>query len=219
MTNKRSKAAELAKEFSNRHDPGGWFEELYRYAKGDPNKIPWVDMAPNPNLVSWLDRNKIDPAGKTALKIGCGLGDDAEELSKRGFKVTAFDISQTAINWCKKRFPNSDVKYLTIDLLGDRTSLNHNFDFVLESYTLQVLPEKLLNQAIRRIANFVMPGGTLLVICRGRNADEKIENPPWPLSKEKADKFKNHGLTEISFEDFLDSEEPPVRRFRVEYKR
>ena len=33
------------------------------------------------------------------LRIRPGLGDDAEELVRRGFDVTAFDISDTAIQW------------------------------------------------------------------------------------------------------------------------
>ena len=44
------------------------------------------------------------------------------------------------------------------------------FHFVLESCTLQVLPPHLREQAMRRIASFVAPGGTLLVIARGPRA-------------------------------------------------
>ena len=36
-----------------------------------------------------------------ALIIGCGLGDDAIGLENIGFTVTAFDISQHCIDWCK----------------------------------------------------------------------------------------------------------------------
>jgi len=42
---------------------------------------------------------------------------------------------------------------------------------------------------------------------------------PWPLTKEEMSLFEAHGLKEISFEDFMDSEEPPVRRFRATYYR
>ena len=48
--------------------------------------------------------------GKKALKIGCGLGDDAEYLTETGMEVTAFDISETAIRWCHERFPDSRVE-------------------------------------------------------------------------------------------------------------
>jgi hypothetical protein len=42
---------------------------------------------------------------------------------------------------------------------------------------------------------------------------------PWPLTKEELTDFLRLGLREVSFEDYLDDEVPPVRRFRVEYRR
>jgi hypothetical protein len=74
-------------------------------------------------------------------------------------------------------------------------------------------------EAIRRISDFVAPDGTLLVICRGREENDEYDNPPWPLSKKYLDNFKSHGLKEISFEDYHDNEDPPVRRFLIEYKK
>lgn len=219
MESNRAKARGIAKQYLERGDPTGWFEALYSAANGDANMIPWADMVPNPNLVSWLDCQKILGDGKRALKIGCGLGDDAEELARRRFDVVAFDISETAIKWCNARFPESRVKYIVEDLFESSASWDSMFDFVLESYTLQVLPRELRNKAIAQIARFVAPGGTLLVICRGRDSGEHKEDMPWPLTKNELDAFKEHGLTEISFKDYMDQEQPPVRRFRIEYHR
>ena len=33
------------------------------------------------------------------------VGDDAEYLASRMARVTAFDVSPTSIDWCRKRFP------------------------------------------------------------------------------------------------------------------
>ncbi len=44
-------------------------------------------------------------------------------------------------------------------------------------------------------------------------------NMPWPLTKEDLDVFKSAGLRQVQFEDYFDQEEPPPRRFRVEYQR
>ena len=43
---------------------------------------------------------------------GCGMGDDAIELERLGFVVTAFDVSHTAIKLCKERFPQSKVSFV-----------------------------------------------------------------------------------------------------------
>jgi SAM-dependent methyltransferase len=213
----------IAREIAHRHltagDLLGWFEELYARAAGDASIIPWADLTPNPNFVSWLDQHQIDGDGRAALKVGCGLGDDAEELTRRGFRTTAFDISPSAIAWCKTRYPKSVVSYVAADLLHAPLEWRGKFDFVLESYTLQVLPPKIRREAIEQIASFVACRGTLLVIARGREPSDPEGNMPWPLTKDELEVFRSCGLSEVHFEDYLDNETPPVRRFRVTYRK
>lgn len=218
MESARGKARQIADEFLRKGDPTGWFEVLYALSAGDEQLIPWADMAPNPGLVAWVAQNHIRGDGKKALVIGCGLGDDAEELARAGFDVMAFDISKTAINWCKKRFDQSKVQYGVADLFASPASWVSAFDFVLESCTLQVLPETLRPQAIEHIAGYVAAGGMLLVICRGRDESDDPGSMPWPLTREDLMLFCDVGLQEIRFEDYMDQEQPPVRRFRVEYR-
>ena len=213
---KRTTAREAAAKAVEAGEPLRWFEELY--ASGDAATIPWADLEPNPNFVSALKNMDPPSAGLRALKVGCGLGDDAEELARQGFEVTAFDVAPAAIEWAKKRFPDSAVDYQTADLLNPPRKWKRAFDFVLESYTLQVLPASLRREAMTRIASFVKPGGTLLVIARARHVHEPIGRMPWPLTREELLWFGRLGLEEESFEDFQDNEDPPVRRFRVAYR-
>jgi ubiquinone/menaquinone biosynthesis C-methylase UbiE len=154
-----------------------------------------------------------------AIKIGSGLGDDAEELSRRGYETTAFDISESAIELSQKRFPESSVSYIVADLFSAPTEWKAKFDFVLESYTLQVLPPILRAKAVRCITSFVASSGTLLVITRGREPSDPEGKMPWPLTKNEMSLFGAYGLKEVSLEDFMDNEEPPVRRFRATYYR
>ncbi len=165
----------------------------------------------------WLDRHSVVGSGRKALKVGCGLGDDAEELSLRGFDTTAFDISPTAIAWCHRRFPASSVRYVEADLLRPPGDWARGFDLVVESYTLQVLPPELRGDAMRRVAGFVASGGTLLMIARGREPFEPKGAMPWPLTRAELTVFEEVGLTMMEFEDYSDDESPPVRRFRVSY--
>lgn len=197
----------------------GWFEVLYAPTGGDASSIPWADLAPNPNLLDWLDEQCVSGSSRRALKVGCGLGDDAEELSRRGFATTAFDISPSAVRWCRERFPESSVQYVEADLLQPPAEWARGFDFVLESYTLQVLPPSLREEAIHRLADFVAPGGTLLLITRGRESADQEGTMPWPLTTQELLVFTEDGLTEVRFDDYVDDESPPVRRFRVTYAR
>jgi SAM-dependent methyltransferase len=215
----RAKAQQLAHEFVQRGDATGWFERLYTEAQGNEQAIHWADMVSNPNLVQWLDRRNVQGKGKLAVVVGCGLGDDAEELAHRGFEVVAFDIAPTAIDWCQKRFPHSEVAYVVADVLDAPSAWQGSFDFVLEAYTLQVLPASVRRKAIACIAGLLAKEGTLLVICRGRSPEEPPGKMPWPLTKEDVEVFKSTGLRQVRFEDYFDQEEPPKRRFRVEYQR
>jgi len=215
----RKFARKLAREYIDRGDATGWFEALYSEAAGDPSIIPWADLKVNPGLEEWLVRRKIQGDGKKALKVGCGLGDDAERLAELGFEVTAFDIAPSAINWCRKRFPESRVIYLVRDLFHAPQEWRGAFDLVLESYTLQVLIGDLRKSAIECTSSFVAPGGTLLVIARGREIADPPGEMPWPLVRDELKEFEAQGLKEVSLERYFDQEDPPVLRFRAEYTR
>ena len=93
----RAIAREIARKYLEEGDPLGWFEALYSQAGENTSVIPWADLEPGPKLIEWLNRPGVAASGK-ALIVGSGLGDDAEELSRRGFRTTGFDISESAIS-------------------------------------------------------------------------------------------------------------------------
>ena len=214
----RTRARQLAQAYIERQDPTGWFEALYAAADGDPSHLSWADLVANPGLVEWLASYQAD-GKEQAVVVGCGLGDDAEELARRGFEVVAFDISETAIRWCKKRFPNSEVTYAVANLFQLPPDWVGAFDLVLEAYTLQVLPPELVVEAIERITCLTAPGGTLLIICRGRDMTEDSGQMPWPLTQSELVQVQSFGMEQVSFKDYLDQETPPVRRFRAKYRK
>jgi SAM-dependent methyltransferase len=215
----RARARELAAEYIEKGDPLGWFEALYREAEGGEIVVPWVDRRPNPHLTDFWNSHPLQSSGKSALVIGSGLGDDAEQLAGWGFKTIGFDISPTAIEACQKRFPKSSVEYVAADLLRPPSPWSRRFDFVFEAYTFQVLPAGLRQTAMENTAEFLKPGGKLLVVARGREEKDPEGKMPWPLTRGEFAAFEMLGLSEVSFEDYFDSEEPPVRRFRALYRR
>lgn len=213
----RERVKELAHEFLERGDHKGWFDALYTEADGDTSHIPWADVEPTLFLVEWFEKSKINGEEKKALIVGCGLGDDAEFVASKGFETIAFDISQSAIEWCKKRFPNTKVYYLTADLFNAPDEWKENFDLIVEINTLQAMPSPYRIDAMKRLPLLLANDGSLLVISRGRETDEIVDGPPWNLSKEEFQTFLDEGLKQETFEDFLDDEE--VRRFRLLFKR
>jgi SAM-dependent methyltransferase len=173
-----------------------WFEELYASAAEDLERIPWAHLAPRPGLVEWLDRHP--PAPRTpALVVACGLGDDAEELARRGCEVEAFDLSPTAIGIARRRFPGSRVAYRVADVFELPERWRRRFAIVVEVQTVQSIPPEWHRQAIAAIAACVAPGGDLLVRAAVRGEDEPAPSRPWPLSPSELRWFEDEGLRPV----------------------
>ena len=207
----RERLLKLSEAAETDGEPLRWFEELYAGANRNSNEIPWARMEPHPKMVEWI-ANQPDVQGK-ALVIGCGLGDDAEWLSVAGFEVTAFDISESSIQWCKERFPSTAVDYIVADLLNPPQAWFNAFDLVVEIHILQAIPEEVRDPAAAQIPGLLNSGGSLL--CIGRLAGFQTPNetpPPWPLSRTWLEgRFSS--LNPTSFQHFSYEESPSIDRY------
>jgi hypothetical protein len=191
MTSPGDVARGLASESAD--DPTGWFERLYSAAGAGEMVVPWHQDGPDPMLVEWAgDRSG---AGRTAIVVGCGLGDDAEFVASLGFATVAFDIAPSAIELARHRFPHSTVDYRAADLLALPAEWRHAFDLVVENFTVQSLPKSLRETATAAVAGLVAPGGTLIVHASVRHENaEPRPGPPWPLRRADVERFATDGL-------------------------
>jgi SAM-dependent methyltransferase len=211
------RARELASEAREAGDATGWFERLYAAAEAGEEVVPWDRGAPHRMLVGWVREHGIDGTGRRALVVGCGLGDDAEYIAGLGFDTVAFDISSSAIRAAQRRYPGSPVHYVVADLLDPPAEWRQAFDLVVESLTLQALPDPPRRDAIRQVGSMVAPGGTLIVNARARDeTDSPGEGPPWALTRAEIDAIGAGGLEAVRVEDLR---EPESRRWRAEYRR
>ena len=173
------------------------FEQIYREAGDNLAAVPWASLAPMPALVDWLDARPPPPAAKTrALIVACGLGDDAEEVSRRGYQVTAFDLVPAAIEHCRQRFPDSAVDYQVADVFQLPEAWARRFGLVVEIRTLQSLPLDQRAEAAASIAATVAPGGRIFVHGLFRDDDQPAGHRPWPLSPGDLAGFTRAGLAE-----------------------
>lgn len=210
----------MVKKHQKKDDPTGWFDSIYSVTNGDYTKVFWADLEPNPYLVAWLKQEVVTKKNKTACVIGCGVGDDAEVLSKYEYKVTAFDIAPSAIELCKKRYPNTNVNYLVADLFNYPNQWFEHFDVVYECNTIQVLPDEYRKKARIAMSSLITKGGYILVSCRSRDEDTMKDVIPLPLAKSEMDEFVSiDRLKEISFEAYDDTQVPPVPHFWGVYKK
>jgi SAM-dependent methyltransferase len=221
----RRRARQLAAQAAESGDPAGWFETLYAEARDGQAVVPWDDRQPNPHLTQWArtaaERGIAGP-GRRALVVGCGVGGDPAFLADLGCRVTAFDVSPTAIAAAQQRFPESTVDYQVADLLAPPPAWLGAFDLVAEIYTVQALYGSARAAAIRALPALVADGGTLLVIARATNDQDPARDPalmPWPLTRRELEAIAGRTLTPRTIEQFLDDENPPKLRWRAEFTR
>ena len=141
--------------------------------------IPWDWKEPHPFLVDWIEQT-IDKG--RALVVGCGLGEDAAFLSRKGWQVTAFDISASAIDWARNLHNSLEIEWVVADLLNLPESWERQFDLVLEVHILQAIPKEISNKASIKLSPLVARGGHLVCIGRLEEPEEEYSGPPWPLS-------------------------------------
>ncbi|MCZ6834417.1 MAG: methyltransferase domain-containing protein [Planctomycetota bacterium] len=201
------------------------FESIYTQAEGDRARVPWDDGQPSPALINWL--NAIAPSivrcGARVVVPGCGLGDDAVGLLHRGYEVTAFDLSPTAIEWARRDDPLNERCYHVADLFETPSRWKHRFDLVVEINTIQSLPPSMRESTLGALKELMSPHGHLLVICRGLDETEECpEGPPWPLRESEL--LKAASLAGLAAQgditNFIDDSGPaPVRRLRGLFRR
>lgn len=196
------KAGRLADESLRHGDATGWFERLYAQAGADGRGVPWARNGPHPDFLAWLETDAGPGGGRRALSVGCGLGDDAEALAAHGFATTAFDVSQSAIDLCRQRFPASPVDYRAADLFDPPADWIEAYDLVAEIITVQALPPEMQADAFRQITRFVAPGGLLFVGTQVRNPRVEPTGPPWPLDVTLLNLPVELGWTEVGRQSF-----------------
>ncbi|CAG8087324.1 unnamed protein product [Penicillium olsonii] len=102
----------------------------------------------------------LEPSSKSILELGCGAGVPCTQLlASRGYHVTANDISESQIALARERLPSS-VDLLQGDMMG--LEFGQQFDAVLAMYSIFHLPRDEQTIILRRIFEWLKPGGRLL---------------------------------------------------------
>jgi SAM-dependent methyltransferase len=111
--------------------------------------------APNPHLA----REAGDLAPGTALDAGCGTGAEARWLAARGWQVTAADISAEALARAAAEPAAGPVRWVEADLTVWHPGTR--YDLVTTHYAHPAMPHLAFYD---RVADWVAPGGTLLIV-------------------------------------------------------
>jgi ubiquinone/menaquinone biosynthesis C-methylase UbiE len=141
------------------------------------------------HLVELFSRMQERP-GKKLLEIGCGIGIDSVSLARRGFSVTACDLtaSALAIGAARAREEQQDIRFLQSD--AEHLPLAENsFDQVYSFGVIHHTPD--MQKAIAEIRRVLRSGGCAWIMIYARyslvNAIHKIFNLPFESPKNLQD--------------------------------
>ncbi len=114
---------------------------------------------PNPHLV----REIGDLAPGTALDAGCGAGAEAIWLAEHGWQVTGTDIADAALDRAAERAADAGVIERVTWVQADLCTWapDTRYDLVTTHYAHPAMPQL---EFYDRIATWVAPGGSLLIV-------------------------------------------------------
>ncbi|MQA35170.1 class I SAM-dependent methyltransferase [Modestobacter roseus] len=163
----------MTEQHAHAFDRAYWEEHWHQRAAGEGSTGPAASphLAPSPHLAREL--GDLPPG--TALDAGCGEGAEARWLAERGWQVTAVDISATALERAAARAGGERVQWVEADLAD--WAPDGQFDLVTTHYAHPAGPQL---DFYARIAEWVAPGGTLLIVghLHGHTAHVDGEHPP-----------------------------------------
>jgi len=130
------------------------------------------------------------PKNAKILDVGCGPGQDTENLMKLGFNVEGIDLSKKMIEIAKKKFK---CKFRIMDIRKLKYKEN-TFDALFANYSLIHIPRSEVLKTLKGFNKILKPDGLLyLTLQEGKGEKFIIE----PLNPKYKTFFKFFTLKEI----------------------
>jgi len=172
------------------------WEKLYQ----DQNveSMPWFNPNLDPDLDQALTKLNLHTTS-AALDLGTGPGTQAMALAARGFKVTATDLSSTAIEKAQAiaKEKGLDVSWKQDDILN--SNLDQKFDFVFDRGCFHVFPPERRQDYVRVVDSLIKPNSYLFLKCFSHL--ELRENGPYRFTPEQIKEIFGSRFNVISVED------------------
>ena len=144
------------------------YEERYRTAH--KNGVSWSSDRSSPIVMEVIKKYGIQ-IEQCLLEIGCGEGRDSRTVLENNFHLIATDVSNEAIEFCKRVMPDFEKNFYVLDCLS--ASLDKSFDFI---YAIAVIHMLVLDddrdKFYQFIYNHLKQTGLALICTMG---DGKIE--------------------------------------------
>ena len=123
-----------------------------------PFVTPFGETQTATELVDRIEREAAKLRGKHLVEIGCGMGFDSLEFLKRGVRVTATDLTPTAVELARKHFEIAGVKAedVRVENALDLSFPDETFDAAWANGVLHATSDT--PRAIREVRRVLKPG-------------------------------------------------------------
>jgi SAM-dependent methyltransferase len=137
---------------------------------------PWETGEPTDELVRLVEEKVLKPC--TVLELGCGTGANAIYLAKRGFEVTAVDMSPTAIERARTRCEQSGALLrIVLDDVFSFVKNSGSFDLVFDCGFYHFIRQIDLSQFLDLLWRVTYPGSLYLTLS-GAAGETAPDGPP-----------------------------------------
>ena len=149
------------------------------YKNSEVEQLPWYHSELDHDIKKELELRKIKSG--TFWDLGTGPGTQAAALAKLGFKVTATDISNVAIEKAKKCY--KDITFVSDDIT--KSKLQGHFDYIFDRGCFHSLDPDEWKIYINTVNHRLRKGGLLFLKCF--SIKEKTVKGPYRFSIEEID--------------------------------
>ncbi len=154
-----------------------YWEEKYRN-----NDTPWDLKTPNPVLKDLIRLKYLDTS-KNIMVLGSGKGYDVHFLAEAGFRVTAVDYSESAIEFSRRHISSEVIpppEFICADIFELDSKFGAEFDQIYEYVTFCSVSPARLGEMLRMVSIVLKPGGTLNTVLFP--VDGRPGGPPFSIN-------------------------------------
>jgi ubiquinone/menaquinone biosynthesis C-methylase UbiE len=160
---------------------------------------PWMNPYKFPWIMERIEREAARLKGAHLLEVGCGMGFDSLEFLKRGVRVTATDLTPTAVELARRHFEIERVRAedVRVENALALSFPDNSFDAVWANGVLHATGDT--PRAIKEVRRVLKPGGRAII-------SHFYRRPSWMYM------LSRFGRENIEFKE----KDPPVNDFLTE---
>ena len=147
-----------------------WNEDVFEEDYFHPTAgLPWEIRHHDENLEKVFAGDWRESL--TILELGCGSGNDAIWFAKKGFNVTAVDISEKEINLAKEKSKGiSNINYILDDIYSFSTE--EKFDIIYDRGCIHNNQSSLVNILFPKLYQLLKDDGKIIILTGNPNQKE-----------------------------------------------